>query len=73
MTGKTPEQRLPHEPAPGRWGPSEATERATPAQRWAAVMQDNYGTPPLTLVSGYGVGCATTGAARTSTSSAGSR
>ena len=54
MTGQTPEQRLPHEPGPGRWWPSEATERGTPAQRWAAVMQDNYGTPPLTLVSGYG-------------------
>jgi len=26
----------------------------TSAQRWAAVMQDNYGTPPITLVSGSG-------------------
>ena len=34
-----------------RWTPAE---RATPAERWQAVMQDNYGTPPITLVSGAG-------------------
>jgi acetylornithine/N-succinyldiaminopimelate aminotransferase len=54
MTGQTPEQPLPHEPGPGQWRASEVTERATPAERWSAVMQDNYGTPPLTLVSGSG-------------------
>ncbi len=47
----------PHQPKPtgpaDRW-PSEATDRATTAERWAAVMQDNYGTPPITLVSGRG-------------------
>jgi acetylornithine aminotransferase len=26
----------------------------TPTERWQAVMQDNYGTPPITLVSGQG-------------------
>lgn len=32
-----------------------ASERGgTPAQRWASVMQDNYGTPPVTLVAGAG-------------------
>jgi len=60
MTGQSPEQRLPDEPGPSEWWPSEATESATPAEqrtpaeRWQAVMQDNYGTPPITLVSGAG-------------------
>jgi len=60
MTGRTPEHGLPHDPDPGDRGPSEAAERGapadrgTPADRWAAVMQDNYGTPPTTLVSGAG-------------------
>ncbi|MGB8020126.1 MAG: acetylornithine transaminase [Candidatus Nanopelagicales bacterium] len=33
-----------------------ATDAAggAPAQRWASVMQDNYGTPPVTLVAGAG-------------------
>ncbi len=34
--------------------PGESAESAAPAQRWQAVMQDNYGTPPVTLVSGQG-------------------
>jgi acetylornithine aminotransferase len=60
MTGRTPEQHQPHEPGPGERWPEEATERGAPAERvapgerWAAVMQDNYGTPPMTVVSGAG-------------------
>lgn len=33
---------------------SDRASRPTPSQRWVAVMQDNYGTPPVTLVSGAG-------------------
>jgi acetylornithine aminotransferase len=37
MTGRTPEQGLPHDPDPGDRGPSEAIERGTEAaDRWAA-------------------------------------
>ena len=43
-----------HQPGPADWWPFEATDRGTPAERWQAVMQDNYGTPPITLVSGSG-------------------
>jgi acetylornithine/N-succinyldiaminopimelate aminotransferase len=48
MTGQ------PHQPGPADWWPFEATDRGTPAERWQAVMQDNYGTPPIMLVSGSG-------------------
>jgi len=34
--------------------PFGATDPGTLAQRWQAVMQDNYGTPPIALVSGSG-------------------
>ncbi|HYN57655.1 MAG TPA: acetylornithine transaminase [Motilibacterales bacterium] len=30
------------------------TDRGTPTERWHSVMQDNYGTPPVTLVAGEG-------------------
>jgi acetylornithine/N-succinyldiaminopimelate aminotransferase len=30
------------------------TRPGDPAERWQVVMQDNYGTPPVTLVSGQG-------------------
>ncbi len=30
-------------------------EPMTAAQRWAAVMKDNYGTPPIALVRGSGI------------------
>lgn len=33
---------------------SSPVELPTPTERWQAVMQDNYGTPPVTLVSGRG-------------------
>ena len=49
VTGQTQPQ-----PGPADWWPLEATDRGTPAERWQAVMQDNYGTPPITLVSGQG-------------------
>ncbi len=66
MTGQMPEptpvnplvSAPPRIPADGR--PLAPTDRgtptvpATPAERWQAVMQDNYGTPPITLVSGAG-------------------
>ena len=48
MTGPT------HQPGPAGWWASEASDRGTPAERWQSVMQDNYGTPPVTLVSGQG-------------------
>ena len=48
--------RRPHDGPAAPAGPRrlvavEATDRGTPAERWQAVMQDNYGTPPITLVS----------------------
>ena len=43
-----------HEPSTADLPPHGATDHGTPAERWRAVMQDNYGTPPLTLVSGLG-------------------
>jgi len=36
------------------WQPSETMDHGTPAGRWQAVMQDNYGTPGIVLVSGQG-------------------
>jgi acetylornithine aminotransferase len=41
-------------PPAGPDRPAESMGRVTPAERWQAVMQDNYGTPPITLVSGRG-------------------
>ena len=65
MTGETPSRarrthrarrtRRSRAPGPADWWPFEATDRRTPAERWQAVMQDNYGTPPITLVSGIRV------------------
>ena len=54
MTGRTPEHG-PHAPM-RRSGAvrDRPRRRAPPAERWQAVMQDNYGTPPLTLVAGAG-------------------
>ena len=34
--------------------PHESAERRSPTERWQAVMQDNYGTPPVALASGSG-------------------
>ncbi len=34
--------------------PPQPANLVTPAERWQAVMQDNYGTPPVTLVAGEG-------------------
>ncbi|MCU0264482.1 MAG: acetylornithine transaminase, partial [Candidatus Nanopelagicales bacterium] len=39
--------------AADRW-PRESADHETPTERWQAVMQDTYGTPPITLVSGQG-------------------
>ena len=48
-------QTWPHQPGPlDLWPDETAAQRGTPAERWQAVMQDNYGTPPITLVSGSG-------------------
>ena len=43
-----------HVPGPADWWPDEATDRGSLTERWQAVMQDNYGTPPIALVSGSG-------------------
>ncbi len=43
-----------HRPGPADWWPAEATESRSLTERWRAVMQDNYGTPPIALVSGSG-------------------
>ncbi len=48
MTGQS------HRGAPADRWPLARTDRGTPVERWQAVMQDNYGTPPITLVSGQG-------------------
>ena len=48
MTGQ------PHQPSPADWWPFETADLGTAAERWQAVMQDNYGTPPIVLVSGKG-------------------
>jgi acetylornithine aminotransferase len=41
--------------APGSTGaPATGAEALPHAQRWQAVMQDNYGTPPVVLVRGQG-------------------
>ena len=50
----TDQPSQPSQPSPAGWWPLEMTDRGTPAERWQAVMQDNYGTPPVTLVSGQG-------------------
>ncbi|HSO05336.1 MAG TPA: acetylornithine transaminase [Candidatus Limnocylindrales bacterium] len=44
----------PYQPSPADWWPPETAGTETPTERWQAVMQDNYGTPPITLVSGTG-------------------
>lgn len=44
----------PHQPSSADWWPRETADNETPTERWQAVMQDNYGTPPVTLVSGQG-------------------
>jgi acetylornithine/N-succinyldiaminopimelate aminotransferase len=44
----------PHQPSPADRWPRETADNATPTERWQAVMQDNYGTPPVTVVSGQG-------------------
>jgi acetylornithine aminotransferase len=44
----------PHQPSSADWWPLETADNETPTERWQAVMQDNYGTPPVTLVSGQG-------------------
>jgi acetylornithine aminotransferase len=41
-------------PSPLDGAPQGSTEGRTPAKRWQSVMQDNYGTPPVTLVAGRG-------------------
>ena len=48
-------------PTPSSWVRAERGRREAPSpgsttlsQRWQAVMQDNYGTPPIALVSGSG-------------------
>jgi acetylornithine/N-succinyldiaminopimelate aminotransferase len=44
----------PHQPGPADWWPRETADNETPTERWQTVMQDNYGTPAVTLVSGQG-------------------
>ena len=44
----------PDQPSAADWWPRETADNETPTGRWQAVMQDNYGTPPVTLVSGQG-------------------
>ncbi len=44
----------PYQPSAADWWPRETADNETPTERWQAVMQDNYGTPPVTLVSGQG-------------------
>ena len=48
MTGQ------PHQPNRADLWPDESAGQGTPAERWQAVMQDNYGTPPIVLISGKG-------------------
>lgn len=43
-----------HQPEPADWWPAETTGSRSLTERWQAVMQDNYGTPPIALVSGSG-------------------
>jgi acetylornithine aminotransferase len=44
----------PYQPTPADRWPRETADTTTPTERWQAVMQDNYGTPPVTVVSGQG-------------------
>jgi acetylornithine aminotransferase len=44
----------PDQPTPADWLPDESLDHRPPAERWQSVMQDNYGIPPITLLSGRG-------------------
>jgi acetylornithine aminotransferase len=44
----------PHTPGPADWWPHKAGEHRSLAERWAAVMQDTYGPPPVALTRGEG-------------------